>query len=62
MGTLVLYGFERSQRLYAAMLLRGHSGRVCGCRHWAEVGRADFAVAGVAAIVIVAVIAFGGRS
>jgi len=47
-GTVVLYGFERSQRQYATMLLRGHSGRICGCRHWAEPGRADLAVIAVA--------------
>ena len=41
LATLVVQGFERSQRLYAVMLLRGHSGRVCGCRHWAELGRDD---------------------
>ncbi len=41
LGTLVVHGFERSQRLYAAMLLRGHSGRICGCRHYAEWSRAD---------------------
>ena len=52
LGTLVVLGFERSQRLYSVMLLRGHSGRVCGCRHWAEVGPADLwvALAGVLAI------------
>lgn len=41
LATLVLYSFERSQRLYSTMLLRGHSGRICGCRHWAEWTRAD---------------------
>lgn len=41
LGTLVVHGFERSQRLYATMLLRGHSGRVCGCRHYAEWSPAD---------------------
>lgn len=40
-GTVVLSGFDRSQRLYQAMLLRGHSGRICGCRHWLEWGRDD---------------------
>jgi energy-coupling factor transport system permease protein len=40
-ATLVLFGFERSQRQYATMMLRGHSGRICGCRHWAEWTRAD---------------------
>jgi cobalt/nickel transport system permease protein len=41
LGTLVVQGFERSGRLYAAMLLRGHSGRICGCRHFAELTPAD---------------------
>ncbi len=51
LGTLVLYGFERSERLVAVLQLRGHSGRMCGCRHWAEWTRADLgvALAGVAA-------------
>ncbi len=49
LGTLVVHGFERSQRLYAAMLLRGHSGRICGCRHFAEWTRADLWVALAAA-------------
>ena len=44
-GTLVLHGFERSQRLYEAMLLRGHSGRICGCRHYREFTPADVWVA-----------------
>jgi cobalt/nickel transport system permease protein len=46
LGTVVLSGFERSQRLYQTMLLRGHSGRICGCRHWLEFGPADLWVAG----------------
>jgi cobalt/nickel transport system permease protein len=62
LATLVLYGFERSQRLYAALLLRGHSGRICGCRHWAEFGPADLWVAAVAAVVVTAVIFLGGRA
>jgi cobalt/nickel transport system permease protein len=41
LGTLVVHGFDRSQRLYSTMLLRGHSGRICGCRHYAEWSRAD---------------------
>jgi energy-coupling factor transporter transmembrane protein EcfT len=51
LGTLVLYGFERGQRLSATMALRGHSGRICGCRHWAETSANDalVAVAGAAA-------------
>ena len=54
LGTLVLSGFERSQRMYAAMFLRGYSGRVCGCRHWAEWTRADVWVASFAALVAAA--------
>ncbi len=50
-ATMVLYGFERSQRTYATMLLRGHAGRVCGCRHWAETSRADLLVAAVGVLV-----------
>jgi cobalt/nickel transport system permease protein len=50
-ATMVLYGFERSQRLYAAMLLRGHSGRICGCRHWRESTRADWLVAAAGVVV-----------
>ena len=41
MGTLVLFSVERSQRVYSVMMLRGHSGRVCGCRHWAASARFD---------------------
>ena len=48
-GTVVLSGFDRSQRLYQAMQLRGHSGRICGCRHYLEFTPEDFwvLVAGV---------------
>ena len=45
LGTLVLYGFERSQRVYAALRLRGNDGRICGCRHYAEGSWADALVA-----------------
>jgi energy-coupling factor transporter transmembrane protein EcfT len=41
LGTLVLFSAERSRRVYAVMALRGHSGRVCGCRHWAATSRVD---------------------
>lgn len=41
-GTVVLSGFDRSHRLYQAMQLRGHSGRVCGCRHYLDLSRDDF--------------------
>jgi cobalt/nickel transport system permease protein len=61
LGTLVLQGFERSQRQYAAMLLRGHSGRVCGCRHWAEWTREDWAVGVTGALVAIAVAMLWGR-
>ena len=62
LATLVLFGFERSQRVYAAMLLRGHSGRVCGCRHWAEVGREDLWVLAAAILAGAAVARWGGRA
>jgi cobalt/nickel transport system permease protein len=55
LGTLVVHGFERSNRLYSAMLLRGHSGRICGCRHYAEWTRADLWVA-LAATVLAALV------
>jgi cobalt/nickel transport system permease protein len=51
LGLMVVHSFERSRRLYATMLLRGHTGRVCGCRHWAEPTRADLLVAAMAALV-----------
>jgi cobalt/nickel transport system permease protein len=52
LGTLVLYGFERSQRFYATMRLRGHSGRICGCRHYADWSLWDVPVAVVGAGVL----------
>ena len=58
LGTLVLYGFERSQRLYATMLLRGHSGRVCGCRHYAEWAREDVLVALAGSLAVAAAVTF----
>lgn len=61
LATLVLYGFERSQRLYATMLVRGHSGRICGCRHYAEWSRADLWVAGAAAVVAATAVALWRR-
>jgi len=53
LGLMIVHSFERSRRLYATMLLRGHSGRVCGCRHWAEFTAADLLVAA-------AILAVGG--
>ncbi len=47
-GTVVLSGFDRSHRLYQTMLLRGHSGRICGCRHYLAWTRADLWVAAAA--------------
>ncbi len=47
-GTMVLSSFDRSQRLYQTMLLRGHSGRICGCRHYLEFTRDDGFVLGAA--------------
>lgn len=56
LGTLIVHGFERSHGLYSAMLLRGHSGRICGCRHFARTGRADaWSVAGMVALAAAAV-------
>lgn len=60
LGTLVLFSFERSQRVYAIMELRGHSGRVCGCRHWATHTQLDWVPIVLAALVVVA--AFWSRS
>jgi cobalt/nickel transport system permease protein len=56
LATVVLHGFERSQRLYSTMLLRGHSGRICGCRHWAEPTTSDLWVALAGALVLAATV------
>lgn len=56
LGTLVLFSFERSQRVYAIMELRGHSGRVCGCRHWATRTQVDWAPMALAALVVAAAV------
>ena len=61
LGALVVQGFERSRRLYATMLLRGHSGRICGCRHYAEPGAADILVALAGALALAAVVLTWGR-
>jgi cobalt/nickel transport system permease protein len=45
LGTLLLEGFEKGERLYGTMLLRGHAGRICGCRHWLDWTRDDLWVA-----------------
>jgi energy-coupling factor transporter transmembrane protein EcfT len=62
LGTLVLHGFERSEHVVAIMQLRGHSGRVCGCRHWAEWTAADVWVALAGAAVLAAAFALWGRA
>lgn len=59
-GTVVLSGFDRSQRLYQVMSLRGHSGRICGCRHWLELGREDAWVALWLLWVVALALVFGG--
>ena len=58
-GTVVVSGFDRSQRLYQAMLLRGHCGRICGCRHYLEFTREDFWVLFVAVWAAGAVVVLG---
>jgi energy-coupling factor transporter transmembrane protein EcfT len=61
LGTLVLYGFERGQRLSATMALRGHSGRICGCRHWAKTSASDALVAAAGAVAAAAAIVLWRR-
>ncbi len=62
LGTLVLHSFERSERLYGAMRLRGHSGRICGCRHYAEWTRFDLLPLLLAALLVAfAVVARSAR-
>jgi len=61
LGQLVIHAFDRSQRLYAVMQLRGHSGRVCGCRHWAEFGWPDLVPLSFAFLAVAARWWWGGR-
>ena len=61
-GTVVLSGFDRSHRLYQAMQLRGHSGRICGCRHYLEFTREDFWVFVAGLWALGAVVAVSGRT
>ncbi len=60
LGQLVLHSYDRSQRLYAVMQIRGHSGRVCGCRHWADFSAADLLPLALGAAVVAASIAYRG--
>ena len=62
LGTLVVHSFDRSERMYATMLLRGHSGRICGCRHYADVTRDDLWVAGCAVLAVGLTFVLGGRT
>lgn len=62
LGQLVLHSYDRSQRLYAVMQLRGHSGRVCGCRHWADFSRADLVPLLLAALVVAGAVALRGAA
>ncbi|MEO5989846.1 MAG: energy-coupling factor transporter transmembrane component T [Candidatus Eisenbacteria bacterium] len=59
-GTLVLSGFDRSHRLYQTMLLRGHSGRICGCRHYLAPTREDRWVLATALWVVALAVVLGG--
>lgn len=59
LGQLVLHSYDRSQRLYAVMQIRGHSGRVCGCRHWADFAAIDVLPLGLGLAVVAASIALG---
>lgn len=59
LGTLLLHGFERGERLYATMLLRGHAGRICGCRHWLEWTRDDLWVLAVFVLFASALVTLG---
>ncbi len=62
LGTLVVHGFERSQRLYATMRLRGHSGRICGCRHYAEWSSADaWVVLAALSLAVLGLLLWGAR-
>jgi hypothetical protein len=57
----VLHSFGRSERLYASMRLRGHSGRICGCRHYAQPGPGDRWVAAAGIGLLALALLLGGR-
>ena len=56
------HGTKARCKQYATMLLRGHSGRVCGCRHYADVTSADVWVLGVAGLALVLAVATRGHA
>jgi len=56
LGQLVLHSYDRSRRLYEVMQIRGHSGRVCGCRHWAHFTAIDFLPLALAVVVVAGVV------
>jgi cobalt/nickel transport system permease protein len=62
LGTLVVFSAERSQRVYAVMALRGHSGRICGCRHWREGGWFDWLPVTLAVVVVAAAVWAAGAA
>jgi cobalt/nickel transport system permease protein len=61
LGSLVIHSYDRSQRLYAIMHIRGHSGRVCGCRHWAEFTAYDLVPLGLGLLALGLRFALEGR-
>jgi cobalt/nickel transport system permease protein len=61
LGQLVLHSYDRANRMYAVMHLRGHSGRVCGCRHWAEFGWPDLVPLACAGLAVAARLLWGTR-
>ena len=61
LGQLVLHSYDRSQRLYAVMQIRGHSGRVCGCRHWADFSVADIVPVVLGVLVVATAVALKGE-
>ena len=61
LGQLVIHSYDRSQRLYAIMHIRGHSGRVCGCRHWAEFTAFDLVPLGLGALALTLRFVLEGR-
>jgi hypothetical protein len=42
------------------MHLRGHSGRICGCRHWLEFREGDAWVVGLLVWILLSTLVFSG--